>query len=354
MKISTLSIDLAKQVFQVLGMDSTGKPVLSKRVNRDKLTILLHQTPHCTVVMESCATAHYWGRLCERIGHTVKLIPAQHVTPFVRGNKNDKNDCMAIYEASHRPHLRCVPVKSEDQQATLLLHRQRERLIQQRTQCINQTRGLLLEFGYVVAKTYQRFRQSLITLKDDKHLHPAVQEMLISVSLELNHLDERLRTIEVHFRHSNQAHPSAQILQSIPGVGHIIASAFSASIDKGQAFSNSRELGVWLGLTPSQYASGSVNRMGSITKRGDGYLRKQLIHGARTVVMHAHKKDDDLNRWIIQLKQRIGYNKTVVATAHRLARLMWVLLQKQIPYQAQYQISQGQPTTERGYVNAAN
>ena len=334
-KVSTVSIDLAKNVFQIMTFDKYANQCSTKRLNRAKLHHSLSQLPPCTITMESCSTSHYWGRVCLELGHKVQLIPAQHVTPFVRGNKNDKNDCMAIFEASRRPNIRFVPVKTSHQQAILTLHRYRERLIEQRTACINQTRSLLLEFGVVIKKSYKTFKATLTALLDEG-IHAAITHMLDDVINELTDLDKKLKRVEREFIKYNDQSMCAQIIQSLPGIGVINASAFSASIDKGQAFKNEKNFAVWLGITPRQYASGETNIMSGITKRGDGYLRKQLIHGARTVVNHAHKKDDDLNRWITALVERRGKNKAVVATAHRLARLMWVLLQKNAFYAPQF------------------
>ncbi|MBD1582881.1 IS110 family transposase [Pseudoalteromonas sp. S16_S37] len=334
-KVSTLSIDLAKNVFQLLGVDSQGYPCLSKRLSRSKFKETIVNLPPCDIVMEACASSHFWGRACLAAGHQVNLIPAQHVTPFVRGNKNDKNDCLAIYEASRRPNIRFVPVKTEQQQAVLIPHRMRERVLSARTACINQTRSLLLEFGIDIPQSYNKFKQELRGLLTHS-LQPAVLLMISEVCDELTCFERKIHLLDDLFKQENTRSEAAQIIQSIPGIGLINTSAFVASIDKGQAFKSAKEFAVWLGLTPSQYASGNTNRLGSITKRGDGYLRKQLIHGARTVVTHANKKDDDLSRWITTLKQRRGHNKAVVATAHRLARLMWILLQKNEPYRPQY------------------
>lgn len=325
--VSILSIDLAKNVFQLLGIDEHGKPCFSKRVSRVKLHEIILNLPPCEVVMEACSSSHYWGRACLNSGHQVNLIPAQHVTPFVRGNKNDKNDCLAIYEASRRPSIRFVPVKSEQQQAVLCLHRIRERLLGTRTACINQTRSLLLEFGFHIPKAYSVFKKHIHELLS-QDVQPVIRLMLLEVQQELESYDKKIKLMDTLFQQTNTHNTSAEIMQSIPGIGPIIASAFSASIDKGQAFKSAKDFSVWLGLTPRQYASGETNRLGTITKRGDKYLRKQLIHGARTVVNHAHKKDDDLNLWVTAIKQRRGVNKAAVAMAHRLARLMWILLQK--------------------------
>ena len=228
-----------------------------------------------------------------------------------------------------------MPIKSEEQQAILLLHRQRERLIASRTACINQTRSLLLEFGIVLPKSRAGFKAQLPLLQEQA-LHPVILSMLTDVEDELQGLDKQIKQIDAKFQCTTKQNAAAKIMRSIPGIGPLIASAYSAAIDKGQAFKNGRDLGVWLGLTPLQHAPGNINRLGGITKRGDGYLRKQLIHGARTVVNHADKKDDDLSRWIVSLVERRGKNKAVVATAHRLARLMWILLHKNEGYVPQF------------------
>ena len=336
MKVNTIAIDLAKNVFQVLGVDKHSKQLFSKRLKRTQFHSFMIQQPPCTVVMEACLASHYWGRCFIAVGHDVKLIPAQHVTPFVRGNKNDKNDCMAIYEASRRPNIRFVPVKTEHQQSILALHRQRERLVTARTATVNQTRSLLLEFGVSITGHCKTFKRELHQQLDNESLTPVFKNILNDVIDELTAFDQQIKSIEQVIKQFNDQSPVAKIFLSLPGIGLINASAYSASIDRGQAFNSADDLAVWLGLTPKQTASGNVNRLGSITKRGDCYLRKQLIHGARAVVNHAHKKDDDLNRWITALKERRGRNKAVVATARRLARLMWILLQKNTLYVPQF------------------
>ena len=333
--VCRVSIDLAKNVFQLLGFDKYNNKVFSKRLNREQLIIFLRTLTNCTIVMEACSTSNHWGRFCISLGHEVKLVPAQHVTPFVRGNKNDKNDCMAIYEASLRPNIRFVPIKTEYQQSILTLHRYRERLIAQRTACINQARSLLIEFGIVIPKSLKDFRKTLRELLD-QDINQALIHMIRDVNQEIIDLSDRINCLDKEFKNYNDQSLSAKIIQSIPGIGVINASAFSAAIDKGQAFKNKTCLPVWLGLTPKQYSSGETNILSGITKRGDRYLRKQLIHGARSIVNRAHKKNDDLSRWITALIARRGRNKAVVATAHRLARLMWVLLQKNAFYEPQF------------------
>ncbi len=341
MKVTTIAIDLAKNVFQVLGMDSHHKQVFNKRLNRTQLTEFMSQQSVCNVVFEACYSSHYWGRKFVAMGHDVKLIPAQHVTPFVRGSKNDKNDAMAIYEASFRPNIRFVPIKTEAQQEILMLHRVRERLVKQRTACTNQIRGVLVDFGICIPQGHSAFERAMWDIICDEAQRPLIKLMANDFWEEYQALTKRLERINSLLKQLVERDPNGKILLSIPGIGPIIASAFVASIGAGQAFNSPKELAVWLGLTPKQFASGNKSVNGGITKRGDSYLRKQLIHGARTVVSHASKKNDDLNQWITQLRNRKSICCTVVATAHRLARLMWILLQKQVPYAPQYTTNQG-------------
>lgn len=335
MKVNTIAIDLAKNVFQVLGVNEYGKSVFNKRLNRQSLKEFMLNQPATRVVFEACYSAHYWGRTLETMGHTVHLIPAQHVTPFVRGSKNDKNDALAIYEASLRPNIRFVPIKTEEQQEILMLHRVRERLVRQRTACTNQTRGLFTDFGIVFPQGHSAFEQAMWCIICDETQRPLIRMTANQCFEEYQKLTERLQQINKLINQLVKQDPNGKILLSIPGVGPIIASAFCAAVGNGQAFNSPKELAVWLGLTPKQFASGHKSVNAGITKRGDCYLRKQLIHGARTVVTHASKKQDDLNQWITQLKSRKSINCTVVATAHRLARLIWILLQKQEVYQVQ-------------------
>lgn len=336
MKVTTIAIDLAKNVFQVLGMNQDVKTVFNRRLSRVKLTEFMQQQPICNVILEACYSAHYWGRTFQKMGHTVKLIPAQHVTPFVRGNKNDKNDVLAIFEASSRPNIRFVPVKTEEQQEILMLHRIRERLIKQRTACTNQIRGILIDFGLCIAQGHSAFERAMWDIISDEQQRPLIKFVVNEIYEEYQSLSQRLKGMDSLLKQLANKDPNGRILLSIPGVGPIIASAFCASIDKGQAFNSPKELAVWLGLTPKQFASGNKSLTSGITKRGNCYLRKQLIHGARTVVSHASKKRDELNLWVTQLRSRKSICCTVVATAHRLARLMWILLQKQQRYEPQY------------------
>ena len=335
MKVNTISIDLAKNIFQVMGFSSTGKIMFNKRLNRLQLSEFMQMQPKCRVVMEACYSSHYWGRTFESMGHTVDLIPAQHVTPFVRGNKNDSNDTLAIFEASSRAFIRFVPIKTIAQQEVLILHRLRERLLSSRIATSNQLRGLLTDFGIIFPLGQKGFTEMLIDLCSDESLSGTLKWLVNDVYREYQSLNARIKEIEKQLKTDVENHPLGKILLSIPGIGYLNASAFIASIGNGQAFATAKEFAVWLGITPKQFASGNKSVMTGISKRGDGYLRKMLIHGARAVINHAGKKQDALNQWVCQLRERKSFNCTAVATAHKLARIMWTLLQKKCYYTPQ-------------------
>ena len=335
MKCKTIGVDLAKNIFQVCGVNDNIKPQFNKKLSRAKFVEFMAQQPPTRVVLEACYSSHYWGRTLTNMGHDVNLIPAQHVTPFVRGNKNDRNDALAIVEASLRPHIRFVPIKTTHQQEISALHTIRERLIKQKTAASNQARGLLSDFGVIFDKGRKSFLAGLTAFVKNEDNSLRLRTIMADLLDEYQTLVTRITNIEKELMVFMDNEPNSKILLSIPGIGMINTSAILSTIDKGQAFNSPREFAVWLGLTPLQHASGTTNRMGGISKRGNRYLRKQLIHGARTVVNTSKDKTDQLNRWCQQLRARKSYNKTVVAMAHRLARLIWLLLQRQECYRPQ-------------------
>ncbi len=336
MKCKAIGIDLAKTVFQACGVNDHIKPQFNKKLKRKDFIEFMAQQPPTDVFMEACYSSHYWGRRLNEMGHTAKLIPAQHVKPFVRGNKNDRNDALAVVEASQRPYIRFVPVKTEHQQEISSLHTIRERLIKNKTATSNQARGLLSEFGIIFNPGKKAFIEGISAFIQDDYQSLRLRSMMSEMLYEYQYLIKRITKIEDELTQFVKQCPNGKILLSIPGIGVINASALVASIDKGQAFNNPREFAVWLGLTPQQYASGTNSRMGGITKRGDRYLRKQLVHGARTVVSNAKNKTDQLSVWATNLLERKSFNKTAVAMAHRLARLIWILLQRQELYTPQF------------------
>jgi transposase len=332
MKLRTIGIDLANNVFQACGVNEHMKSQFNKKLNRHELLDFMRQQAPTMVVMEASYSSHYWGREMAKLGHDVKLIPAQPVTPFVRGNKNDHNDAFAIAEASQRPYIRFVPIKTEHQQEICCLHRIRERLGKNKVALSNQSRGLLSEFGVVFPCGHAAFLHGLTSIIDNPQYSHRLQDMVIDMLSEYYTTIERLNSIKKQLDECVDESESGKILLSISGIGVMNASALLAAIDKGQAFNNPKEFAVWLGLTPKQHASGNISKMGCITKRGDRYLRKQLLHSARSVVSRAAKKTDPLSLWATKLRVTKPFNK--VAVAHRLARLIWILLTRQERYRA--------------------
>lgn len=333
-KHSLVAIDLAKKSFQVCVLGSHSTIVKNLKLTRAKLLPFVLQQDVEMVVMEACYSANYWGRVFERHGLTVRLIPAQHVKPFVRGNKNDKNDALAIAEASRRPGMRFVTVKSVEQQDMQSLHRIRERLLAARLRLSNQVRGLLSEYGVTFAQGNYAFRTGLARLIASGHDHigPLFQQELADLLDEFYTYEARLEKITQHIRILAEQDDAHRLLMSIPGIGPIIATAITSSIGYGTQFKNARECAVWLGLTPRQYASGEVSFHLGITKRGDRYVRTQLVHGARAAMRWCRSRDDRLSRWVNQLVARRGCHKANVALAHKLARIAWAVLQSREPF----------------------
>ncbi len=330
-----IAIDLAKSVFQVCVFSRTGGVVSNRRHRRAELKRFMAQQRPSLVGMEACYSSHYWGRLLNGYGHEVRLIPAQHVKPFVRGNKNDANDAIAIGEASKRPNLRVVPVKTIEQQDMQALHRIRQRLMKNRIALSNQVRGLLSEYGIVFGRGHKALVENLrgLIAQPREDLSVRMQGELVELLEEYQQLCTRLRRIDRQIDQHAHGNALCVRLMTIPGIGVVVASALVAAIGNGAQFSSPRALAVWLGLTPRQYASGDRNHMGAITKRGDRYLRRLLIHGARAA-LHRRRRDDRLSRWAKAVAERRGNAKATVALAHKIARLAWVLLQREQSYRS--------------------
>ena len=335
-KLKLIAIDLAKNVFQVCGLNHRQQVKMNKALRRSEIAAYMAQQPPTLVAMEACYSSHYWARCFEAMGHTVNLIPAQHVTPFVRGNKSDRNDALAIAEAAQRPNLRPVPVKSLEQQDVQSLHRMRTRYTKTRTALINQTRGLLSEYGIIAPQGHSAFCTLLHDICDPSHrvLTPLFKSQVNQVSDEYYQLTNRIKEIDTLLAGFAKHNPVCRILMSIPGIGVINATALYSAIGNGSQFKNVRELAVWLGLTPRQSSSGDRQTSGGITKRGSRYLRSQLVHGARSALIASRRKTDALSLWVNSLAARRGFNKACVALASRMARIAWVLLHRQESYKA--------------------
>jgi transposase len=335
MNITTIGIDLAKNTFSLHGTNEHGKACWRKTVSRKKLLATLANLPPCLVGLEACSGAHYWAREIGKLGHDARIMAPKFVIPYRKGGKNDNNDAAAICEAVARPDMRFVPVKSAEQQAVLALHRVRQGLIQHRTALVNQLRGLLTEFGLVIPKgRYQTHEYIPAILEDAENDLPDLVRRLIHdvwqrYRVACEQVLETDRTLSALVRESAQA----QRLMTIPGVGEQVATAIVASVEPGQ-FDNGRQLAAWIGLTPRQYTTGGVIRLGRITKRGDKYLRMCLIHGARAVIANLRDKQDRTSCWIRDMIARRGYKRAIVALAARNARLIWTLMVKQEDYRA--------------------
>ena len=334
--ITLLSVDLAKDVFQIAGFTDQLKEVFNRKIKRKDLRSFMAQQPACELVMEACYSSHYWARCFQEMGHRVRLLPAQNVTPFVRGNKSDHNDTIAIAEASRRPNIRHVPIKTIAQQEIQSLHRMRELCVLRRTSLMNQTRGLLSEYGVVSPKGHKAFLKLLGLITDPEHdaISQSLKAQMRFVREEYQQLSDRITGIQKELTSLVAHQPQCQLLSSVPGIGVINATAIYSAIGNGNQFENAREFAVWLGLTPKQRSSGNTFTSGGITKRGDRYLRKQLVHGARALLYRCRDRTDRLSLWANALIARRGYNKAVVAMAAKLARICWIVLQKNETYRS--------------------
>lgn len=328
MKVTTLGIDVAQSIFQLHGVDERGKVAIQKRVSRSKVLEAVGQLSPCLIGMEACASAQYWAREFQKLGHTVKLISPQFVKPYVKGNKNDSRDAEAICEAVSRPHMRFVPLKTVENQDIQAIHRMRSRLIKDRTALVNQVRGLLAERGIVIAQGIPRLRQQLPIIVEDQgnELTPLSREVMRELYEELVALDERVARADRMVQRVFTEKAQCQKLARVEGVGPVIATALVAAVGNAREFANGRHLAAWLGLVPRQCSSGGKERLLGISKRGDCYLRTLLIHGARATVQSARRKTDARSRWIMRLEQRRGKNIATVAIANKNARIAWALL----------------------------
>ncbi len=335
-KINLLAIDLAKDVFQIAGFSSRFKVLFNKKVKRAELMAFMAQQPPTQVVMEACYSSHYWARCFEQMGHNVRLLPAQHVTAFLRGNKSDPNDTIAIGEASGRPNIIPVPIKTVVQQDIQCLHRLRTLCVDQRKAVMNQARGLLSEYGVIAPLGHKAFRAliSKVTDPQDQSISELLKEQFRLILEEHERHTRRIANLEKKLAQIASEQPICQLLLSIPGIGVINATAIYCAIGNGSQFKHARDFAVWLGLTPRSRQSGNSFSTGAITKRGNRYLRTQLVHGARSMLCRCKDKTDRVSLWGNALVARRGFNKACVAMAARLARLCWVLMQKNEMYKA--------------------
>ena len=334
MNIKRVGIDLAKDVFQVHGVDSQEKVILRKQFRRVQLLAYFEKIAPCLIGMEACGSAHYWARELQKLGHTVKLMAPQIVKPYVKSNKNDANDAEAICEAVARPTMRFVAVKTIAQQDIQAIHRVRSELVSHRTAKVNQIRGLLAEYGLAVGRRIEVLRTALPLLLEDAEngLTLDFRILLDELRQDLINLDERVQVMDKKIKTLANSHGEAKRLLAIPGIGPITATAIISAIGNGKQFKRGRDFAAWLGLTPRQHSSGGKERLLGISKRGDSYLRTLLIQGARAVLRVVGQKDDPRSRWLQNLCSRRNKNIAAVALANKNARIIWALLTKETDF----------------------
>lgn len=329
--VVTIGIDLAKNVFAVHGVNEASKPELVRPdVKRAKLLELIASLPPCLIGMEACSGSHHWAREFQKFGHTVRIMAPKFVAPYRMGGKHGKNDAAdaaAICEAVTRPSMRFVPIKSIEQQGKLFVHRAHQGYVVERTTLINRIRGLLSEAGIVLPLSFKAFRQGVHEALED--LTGYCNLVIGELMNELTHIQDRIAQSEIQIRLMAKQDEQARRLMQLRGVGPTTASAIVASIGNGHDFVNGRQFSAWIGLVPKQNSSGGKAKLGGITKAGDSYLRTLLILGARSLLASAAGKTDPVSRWALQLKERRGFGRAVVAIASKNARMCWAALSLQ-------------------------
>jgi transposase len=335
MQITTIGFDLAKNVFQVHGIDTTEKFIVRKPLRRSQVIKFFAELSPCLVGMEACASAHHWARELTKLGHEVRLMPAKDVKAYVKRNKNDAADAEAICEAVRRPTMRFVQVKSAEQQGRLMQHRTRDLLLRQRTQAINALRAHLAELGIVAAQGREGLKELLAVIADegDARLPIDARASLIVLAAQLQALQTLIGSIEKRLVVQHRANPASMRLISIPGIGIIGASAIAATVTDPKAFRSGRDLAAWIGLVPRQDSTGGKQKLGPISKQGDRYLRRILVVGAHSVLRRA-KLNPEKYPWLTQLLARRPFKVVAIALANKMARVAWALLARGGTYRA--------------------
>lgn len=322
--IALVGMDIAKSIFQVHAANKNGKPVLRRKLKRDEVEPFFKALHSCQIGLEACPGSHHWVRTLRAYGHDVRLLPAQYVRPYVKTNKNDAADAEAICEAMTRPTMRFVPIKEEDQQEILVLHRVRQMLMRQRTQLINGIRGHLTEFGIVGPQRAHRVQLLVDIIRDetDSRLPAAARQALLHLVVQLQQVAGKLEAIDKELVQLGRQNDTCRRLMTIPGVGVVIATAMVAATRDPEDFKSGRHFAAWLGLVPRQHSTGGVDRMGGISKRGNGYLRRLLIHGSRSIMRWRSKSWV----WLAKLRARRPANVAAVAVANKTARVIWAMM----------------------------
>ena len=333
MELHAIGIDLGKTLFHLVGVDSVGNVVVRKRCSRTQLLAYTANVRVQRIGMEACGGAHFLGRALREQGHDVRLMPAQYVTPYVKTNKNDYIDAEAVAEAVQRPTMRFVPIKTEEQLDLQAVHRVRERWVTRRTAVVNQVRGLLLERGLTLPKGRSHVDQTLPDILEDGSLplSDSFRVLLAQLKIELDQLSARIEQMDAVIRQTATENEVCQRLTAIPGIGPVTATALIAAIGNGSGFRRGRDLAAWVGMVPREYSTGGKKLLG-ISKRGNGYLRRLFVQGARVVMQYRTKQAPGLSCWLGQLMARTHQNVAVVALANKLLRMAWAVLCKNEVY----------------------
>jgi transposase len=327
-EVSTIGLDIAKAVFQVHGVDSADVVVIRKRISRSKMLEFFADLPPCVVGIEACPSAHHWGRELAGLGHTVKLMPPSYVKAYLKRSKNDANDAAAICEAVTRPTMRFVAIKTKQQQTALMLHRTRQLLVRQRTMLSNALRGHLAELGMVSAKGRNGTAELLRIITDgkDHRISSAARGILDVLARQYSSISAEIGSIDKSILAWHRSCEASRRLAEIPGIGPIVATAMVAEIGDWKAFRSGRNLAAWIGLVPKQHSTGGKDRLGSITKQGNRYLRWLLVVGATAVIRYAQKHGTKNRPWLGRLMERRPTRVAAVALANKTARMAWAIM----------------------------
>lgn len=340
--LTSVGIDIGKDVFHVVGFDRDGKIAFRRKIKRLALADTFRQLPPCIVGMEACLSAHFVSRTLRALGHEPRIIPAIYVKPFTKGQKNDYNDAEAIAEAAMRPNLRLVTEKTQDQLDLQACHRVRSRLVSRRTATINQIRAFLIEQGIAVRSGVSALRQSLFAILKNREaeISPRMSDLIVGLYEDWLWLDERIETVTREIEEISRAEANCRRLMTIPGVGPLISTGVVAAIGTGEAFERGRDFGAWLGLVPRQYSTGGKPILGRISKRGSRYLRTLFIQAANVILMRPHNWERfSFGAWLKQAATRLHRNKLATALANKLARITWSVLRNQRPFDTHHEIA---------------
>jgi transposase len=333
-QISTIGIDIAKNVFQVHGIDEKGEVVVRRQLRRRQVLSFFAKLPACLVGMEACATSHHWARELEKLGHEVRLMPPRYVKPYVKRNKNDAADAEAICEAVGRPTMRFVPIKTPEQQSVLMVHRTRHLFVRQRTSLINAMRAHLAEFGIVagVGRNGVEKLLELISKGEDERLPSAARECLMALAAQLELVKRQILEADRRVLAWHRSNKTSKRLEAIPGVGPLVATALVASVPDPHVFRSGRDLSAWIGLVPKQNSTGGKDRLGSISKAGNRYLRQLLVVGALSVIRRAKQLGYTRHPWLVRLMARRSVKVAAIALANKIARIAWAMMARNESY----------------------